>query len=81
MIDLYAGNGAYDEVVLAWNANRCPQFDDTGFDHHAHDDGISRLEDMLRQNTQFAREDGDVFELLSLPLAKLLSGKRNQKLR
>lgn len=50
--------------LFRWNTDWCAQFDKSIVDDHTADDRITRVEDILGKNSQFAREDSEMTEFL-----------------
>ena len=50
-----------------------PFLQEAVLDNHAHDDGVSAVEDVLRHDLQLAREDRHVLKLLLLLLQQLIA--------
>ncbi len=57
--------------LLGWNTDGCPNLDNPGLHHDPGDDGIPSIENKLGHDLELAREDGNVFMLLSQLLLHL----------
>lgn len=59
--------------VFTRHADGRPFFQEAVLDNHAHDNGVSAVEDVLRHDLQLAREDRHVLKLLLLLLQQLIA--------
>ena len=59
--------------VFTRHADRRPFLQEAVLDNHAHDNGVSAVEDVLRHDLQLAREDRHMLKLLLLLLQQLVA--------
>ena len=66
-----------DTNLLTWNCNWCSLLHNTSLHTHTNYDRASRVEDMLRKDTKFARKHCNMFEFITFFLLEFLQKEKD----